>query len=116
MLENQLGPMWSALSHRNIVPLLGIYTNVGPLPQIKVPYYRNGSIDEYNVGANSSTKLRQCLQIAAGLSYLHKKGFHHGNICPVRLLSGDPTPFAFQRLTFSIDQHYGQGRWWSLHC
>jgi serine/threonine protein kinase len=84
MLENQLGPMWSALSHRNIVPLLGIYTNVGPLPMIEVPYYRKGSIDEYNVGANSSTKLRQCLQIAAGLSYLHKKGFHHGNICPVR--------------------------------
>ncbi|KIM79301.1 hypothetical protein PILCRDRAFT_74473 [Piloderma croceum F 1598] len=81
--------MWSALSHTNIVPLLGIYTNNGPLPIIEVPYYRNGSIREYNVGANSSTKLHQSLQIAAGLSYLHKKGFHHGNICPTNIMVKD---------------------------
>jgi len=84
MLETRLRPIWSVLLHPNIVPLRGIYLDAGPLPIIKVPHYRNGNIGDYNVGATSSTKLHQSLQIAKGLSYLHDKGFHHGNICTVR--------------------------------
>jgi len=100
VFENQLRPIWPVLFHRYVVPLLDIHTNNGPVP---VPYYRNGRIHDYNVGATSSTKLRLCLAIAAGLSYLHKKNVHHGNICPTNIMINDDggvciVDFAFNML------------------
>jgi serine/threonine protein kinase len=91
MYETRLEPMWSSLSHENIVPFLGISTDNGLLPVIEAPYYKNGNISNNHARTTAAIKLRQIMEIAAGISYLHANGVHHGNICAVRSLSGDPT-------------------------
>jgi hypothetical protein len=88
LYRDVLVQIWSPLSHKRIVPLLGVCTNDGLLPAYEIPSYTLGNIVEYNRQCHNVNKLHQIMQIAEGLSYMHDNGVTHGNICPVRSFAG----------------------------
>lgn len=86
MYKTILLPMWSRLSHEHVVPLLAVHTNGtngSGLPMFEVPYYKHGNIVDHNERCPGVNKLNQIMQVAAGISHLHKMDVGHGNICPV---------------------------------
>lgn len=93
---------WQLLRHRNILPLLGIcYEKIGYIPDYPAlisPYCQEGNINDFlrrNPYADKAAfvrtlsfsrrrrhfmKILQIHQAAEGLSYLHTRGFIHGDL------------------------------------
>jgi serine/threonine protein kinase len=105
--------IWSPLSNEHVLPLLDIHVDGHSPPELKVPYCKEGNILDHNRRCPNANKLLQITQLAAGISYLHKEGVEHGNICPVRSLVQE-MPLVC-RLTISAGKHFDQGRWRRLH-
>jgi hypothetical protein len=100
--------IWSPLSDDHVVPLRGVHANGHSPPELEVPYYKKGNILDNNRHCPDANKLLQIKQIASGISYLHREGVEHGNICPVRsFVQGMPL---VRQLTISAGKHFDQGR------
>ncbi|TCD71936.1 hypothetical protein EIP91_000068 [Steccherinum ochraceum] len=84
--------LWRTLSHRHILPLLGITDGAFKRPAMcmVLPWMSRGSLRNYiedleAKGALPGSKLIESMdewmyQIAEGLSYLHKEGVVHGDL------------------------------------
>jgi serine/threonine protein kinase len=57
--------VWHSVSHKNLVPFLGLCYGIGPFPAIITPLYDNGDLFRYlseNPGADQLTIVRpRCL-------------------------------------------------------
>ncbi|PCH38313.1 TKL/TKL-ccin protein kinase [Wolfiporia cocos MD-104 SS10] len=72
--------VWSKLDHPNVLPLLGIVTDIGYFVQTVAPYMENGSILEYAARNKDANRPRLLCGAAKGLAYLHEQGVVHGNV------------------------------------
>ncbi|KAG1737450.1 kinase-like domain-containing protein [Suillus lakei] len=72
------------LVHENLLPLLGISYDFGPLPAMVYPWMDNGSLTTYLEGhfteLTLEVQLRILQEVAAALEYLHSKGLVHGGL------------------------------------
>ncbi|KAG1741213.1 kinase-like domain-containing protein, partial [Suillus occidentalis] len=78
------------LSHRNIVPLLGIATGFGRMSELRClvsPWMPNGTLNSYLLNHNDLTVLdRSRMDVSAGLRYLHSIPVMHGDITGANIL------------------------------
>jgi len=85
--------LWSTLNHVNIMPFLGITTDMArySAPSLVSPYYRNGSLDKYvkSHKLTEGNKMDLLCQFASGLAYLHSHKVVHGDIKPANILISD---------------------------
>ncbi|TFK50944.1 kinase-like protein [Heliocybe sulcata] len=83
----------SALDHPNIIPFLGVTYGFGraEIPSPVCPLYESGDIVQYLKRESLPTRDRFKLisQVAAGLSYLHRRGVVHGDIKGANILIGE---------------------------
>ncbi|KDQ53906.1 hypothetical protein JAAARDRAFT_416287 [Jaapia argillacea MUCL 33604] len=81
--------MWFALSHENVVPLIGLVMNFeGPHPALISPYLENGNLLAYvNNNHLSVDRVNSLLRdVAAGLEYVHERQIVHGDLRAVNVL------------------------------
>ncbi|KAF8841734.1 kinase-like protein [Paxillus ammoniavirescens] len=85
--------LWTTLKHANIVPFLGITTDMGLnlAPSLVAPYYKHGSLNGYVTSNNltHSNQMDLLCQFASGLAYLHTCKIVHGDIKPGNILIDD---------------------------
>ena len=90
--------MWRRLKHPNIVPFLGVPTNIPPLLEIVCEWMANGTITEYvrknpmvdrislvsgfvpAVTVSFECQISQLWDVADGLHYLHSRNVIHGDL------------------------------------
>jgi len=84
---------WQLLRHRNILPLLGIcYEKIGYIPDYPAlisPYCQEGNINDFLRKNPYADKAAFIHQAAEGLSYLHTRGFIHGDLKGSNILISD---------------------------
>jgi serine/threonine protein kinase len=49
--------IWHSLSHKNVVPVLGLCSDIGPSPAIISPLYDNGDVLRYLVSNPQANRL-----------------------------------------------------------
>ncbi|KAG8898856.1 hypothetical protein FRB99_007096 [Tulasnella sp. 403] len=84
ILEREVS-IWQSLSHRHILPLLGVYEDSGLL-YMASPYMHNGTSDEYITRYPDVDRPRLLCEIADAGKYLHGMGIIHGDIRPQNIL------------------------------
>ncbi|KIM74459.1 hypothetical protein PILCRDRAFT_14367 [Piloderma croceum F 1598] len=80
--------IWHSLSHKNVVPFLGLCYDFGPFPCMIVPLYDNANVYRYLVD-RPDDRLVVILGVAHGLRYLHSKNVIHGNLTGHNVLMDD---------------------------
>ncbi|OAX33319.1 kinase-like protein [Rhizopogon vinicolor AM-OR11-026] len=85
--------VWIALSHDNILSFEGIVDDFGRLPALVSPWMENGSLNVYLKKVfpklSDHQKLKLIQQVAAGLSYLHRKDVVHGDLTGTNIFVDD---------------------------
>ncbi|KAH7883287.1 kinase-like domain-containing protein [Phlebopus sp. FC_14] len=85
--------LWSQLSHENIVPFLGIATDMAfsSAPSLISPYYKIGNLAQFThtYDVNDDRKWKLVYEIAKGLNYLHNNNVVHGDVKPANILIND---------------------------
>lgn len=75
---------WRALSHKNVLPLLGASSVSGDVPVFFVnPYYRNGGLVTFLKGRDSLAGVnvpKMLYETACGMVYLHQNDVLHGDL------------------------------------
>ncbi|OJA17991.1 hypothetical protein AZE42_13145 [Rhizopogon vesiculosus] len=76
------------LQHENLLPLLGLSYEFGPLPAMVSPWMQNGSLTTYLGKSFAELTIERKLQIlqqaAVAISYLHSNNIVHGDLTAVR--------------------------------
>ncbi|KAF9783675.1 kinase-like domain-containing protein [Thelephora terrestris] len=91
-LESEL-PSWAELHHPNILPFYGTVTNIGNRLYMVFPWRENGNLLVYAKGRSPEDKHHLLRGSAAGLNYLHLRGFVHGSVrCNNVLISQEGEP------------------------
>jgi len=72
--------IWRSLSHKNVLPFLGLCSGIGPSPAMISPLCVNGDIHRYLVSNPQVDRLAVTIGVACGLEYLHSKDVVHGNL------------------------------------
>ncbi|KAG2122940.1 kinase-like domain-containing protein [Suillus clintonianus] len=92
-ISREIGINLKLLRHDNIVPLLGIATGFGRMPELRClvsPWMPNGTLNDYLAfNQNDLTvldRLRMLEDISAGLRYLHSVPVMHGDITGANIL------------------------------
>ncbi|KAF9781204.1 kinase-like domain-containing protein [Thelephora terrestris] len=80
--------VWERLTHPNILPFLGIDTEIFPLAMISV-WMRHGNLREYLVCFPSASRLNLILDASKGLEYMHALGYVHGDLKSSNVLIDD---------------------------
>ncbi|PCH39366.1 kinase-like protein [Wolfiporia cocos MD-104 SS10] len=80
--------IWSELRHPNILPLLGIVTDMSYIHTVS-PWMENGSILQYVARNKDANKVYLLSGAAKGLAYLHEQGIAHGNVRCSNILVND---------------------------
>ncbi|KAI0317882.1 hypothetical protein OF83DRAFT_1171602 [Amylostereum chailletii] len=85
--------IWKALSHPNVVELLGASSASGDPPWFLVsPYYSHGSLVQYLKGVDDLMQvdyLKMMHEIAKGMAYLHEMDVLHGDLKAANVLVDD---------------------------
>ncbi|CAE6489522.1 unnamed protein product [Rhizoctonia solani] len=76
---------WSKLRHPNIHEMLGVAMLHGRMGVVS-PWEDNGDIRSYLDREPDADRLRLCIQISTGVSYLHDNGIVHGDIKGINVL------------------------------
>ncbi|KAG1722278.1 kinase-like domain-containing protein [Suillus occidentalis] len=87
-LRRELGT-WKRLSHKNILPLLGIARGFSPSISMVSPWCENGSLAAYlqkPEGITMFDRLRLLQDVTSGLHYLHGIPVVHGDLTPNNVL------------------------------
>ncbi|KIJ63427.1 hypothetical protein HYDPIDRAFT_29670 [Hydnomerulius pinastri MD-312] len=82
--------VWAQLSHKNVLPLLGVATGFGPFTAFVCPWMPNGTLTTYLERNADQLSLRDRLELlrgaASGLSYLHSCSVIHGDLTGSNIL------------------------------
>ncbi|KAG8968672.1 hypothetical protein FRC05_001478 [Tulasnella sp. 425] len=81
--------VWSAISHPNIVPILGFTAT--PLVSVISPWFEQGNLHHYLKREPGADRLKLSLDIATGLAYIHSltPPIVHGDLKPENILIGN---------------------------
>ncbi|KAF8130165.1 kinase-like protein [Boletus edulis] len=81
---------WKKLNHRNILPLIGLTYEFGPIPSIITPWMSEGTLTGFvHRNHNQFTAERRLTilhEVASGLRYLHHSGVIHGDLTGSNIL------------------------------
>ncbi|KAF8603733.1 kinase-like protein [Ceratobasidium sp. AG-I] len=77
--------MWSKAKHPNVHELMGVIMFQGRLGMVSL-WMENGSLHEYIRKNPSVDRYQLCVQVAAGVSYLHSICMVHGDIKALNIL------------------------------
>ncbi|KAF8593517.1 kinase-like protein [Ceratobasidium sp. AG-I] len=77
--------MWSKAKHPNVHELMGVIMFQGRLGMVSM-WMENGSLHEYIRKNTSVDRYQLCVQVAAGVSYLHGICMVHGDIKALNIL------------------------------
>ncbi|KAJ7573459.1 kinase-like domain-containing protein, partial [Mycena floridula] len=72
--------IWSRLVHPNVLPFIGICSDIAPWPVLVSPFYKHGHIQKYLVNHEAADRMAMITAIASGLEYLHSKDVVHGDL------------------------------------
>jgi len=72
--------VWSRLNHENLLPFIGVCTDVAPWPVLVSPFYKSGHILKFLANHPSTDRGEMVLGIASGLEYLHVHDVVHGDL------------------------------------
>ncbi|TCD59782.1 hypothetical protein EIP91_011471 [Steccherinum ochraceum] len=72
--------VWARLSHPNVLPFLGIVTDLGHFTHMVSPWQENGNVIEYIKTYERADRLHLLAGAAEGLAYLHSQNVTHGNV------------------------------------
>ncbi|KAJ7614190.1 kinase-like domain-containing protein [Roridomyces roridus] len=80
--------IWQQLEHPNILPFLGIASNLGRSPALISPLCVSGPIMKHlqHKKKDQHERLQMIIGVAEGLAYLHSQGIVHGNLCTKKIL------------------------------
>jgi len=82
--------IWHFLVHPNVVPFLGLCSELGASPAMVSPLYENGDVCAYlEAHKKDVNRLELVVGVARGLEYLHSEGVIHGDIKGRNVLVGD---------------------------
>jgi len=81
--------VWHALSHPNVVPFLGVCSDIGPSPAMISPLYNNGHVCAYLNTHKNKDPQAFVIGVARGLKYLHLSSVIHGDIKGNNILVDD---------------------------
>lgn len=85
--------VWHTLSHKNIMPFLGLCREIGPSPAMISPLYDNGDVVRYIGNKPQADRQGLIIGVARGLQYLHSKDVVHGDLKGHNvLIDDDGTP------------------------
>ncbi|KAF8351801.1 kinase-like domain-containing protein [Amanita rubescens] len=95
---------WRSLSHKFILPLLGIYEEEGWLFLVS-PLMVHGTLSEWRRNQESDiTEIHRLIQeVAEGVQYIHSEGIVHGDLHPGNILLDDN--FHCQITDFGLTRH-----------
>ncbi|KAF8340969.1 kinase-like domain-containing protein [Amanita rubescens] len=72
--------VWRSLSHRFILPLLGIYEHKSQLYLVS-PFMKNGTLIQWRKSRPDTLEIyRVMLEVAKGIQYIHSEGIVHGDL------------------------------------
>jgi serine/threonine protein kinase len=81
--------VWHSLSHANILPFLGVCSDLGPSTAMVSPLCDNGAVLQY-LGINpQANRLKIIIGVARGLKYLHSRDVVHGDLKGHNVLMSD---------------------------
>jgi len=81
--------IWHSLSHKNILPFLGLCHGIGPSPAMISPLCDNGPV-RFFLDRNPQTDRPKLIAgVACGLEYLHSKNVVHGDFTGQNILIDD---------------------------
>ncbi|CUA69416.1 WD repeat and SOCS box-containing protein 1 [Rhizoctonia solani] len=76
---------WTKVKHENIQELLGVAVFQERLSTVS-PWMAYGNLGEYVSGRPDTDRYALCVQVATGLSHLHKEGMVHGDLRATNVL------------------------------
>jgi len=106
--------IWSALQHRNVLPLLGFFIQGGEFPNFISEWMVNGSLFDYlKIFSGGIESFSMISGIASGLTYLHKHGVIHADLkSPNVLISAAKEPlladFGISQVLYPLFSTVGQ--------
>ncbi|KAG6832065.1 hypothetical protein H0H92_005487 [Tricholoma furcatifolium] len=116
--------VWQQLKHPNVLPFLGIDSEVFPASLCMVsPWMRHGTILDLRAanGASNINIEKRLLEIAEGLEYLHSEGVIHGDLRGANILADNDwhavlsdfglTVFGDATVTAHSSNPHGAVRW-----
>ncbi|KAF8341742.1 kinase-like domain-containing protein [Amanita rubescens] len=72
--------VWRSLSHRFILPFLGIYKDEFQLYLVS-PYMENGTLSHWRKSREPTVaEIHRMLEVAEGFKYIHSEGVTHGDL------------------------------------
>ncbi|KAG5729731.1 Serine/threonine-protein kinase HT1 [Termitomyces sp. T112] len=80
--------LWRQLSHPNVLPFLGL-SLIQTRLFIVSPWAENGHVNKYLRMQPTANRPRLCLDVAAGLKYLHHNDIVHGDLKGANILVND---------------------------
>jgi serine/threonine protein kinase len=81
--------VWHDLSHANILPFLGVCSDLGPSTAMVSPLCDNGAVLQYLKIKPEADRLNIIIGVARGLKYLHSKNVVHGDLKGHNVLMSD---------------------------
>jgi serine/threonine protein kinase len=115
---------WRRLNHPNVLPLIGLTYEFGPIPCIVTPWMDEGTLTDFihrnHTQLTMERKLIILREVASGLQYLHHSGVIHGDLTGSNILvdqdgqiciSDFGLSFAFLDVDESIPSNICAHRW-----
>jgi len=81
--------VWHPLSHKNVMPFLGLCNDIGPSPAMISPLCDNGDVHRYLVNNPQENRSKVIIGVAHGLQYLHSMNVVHGDLKGHNVLMDD---------------------------
>ncbi|KAJ7304677.1 TKL/TKL-ccin protein kinase, partial [Mycena albidolilacea] len=72
--------VWARLTHKNVLPFIGVCDDIAPWPVLISPFYKFGHIATYLKKHPSTNRQELVHGVASGLQYLHAHDIIHGDL------------------------------------
>ncbi|KAF8071438.1 kinase-like domain-containing protein [Lyophyllum atratum] len=80
--------LWGQLLHPNVLPIYGLYRFRNRICLVS-PWMEHGDITQYLKNHPDADRVKLAVEVAEGLSYLHKNGIIHGDLKGPNILIND---------------------------
>ncbi|KAJ7500320.1 kinase-like domain-containing protein [Mycena galericulata] len=72
--------VWKRLRHKNILPFIGVCSNIAPLPVLISPFYKFGHVGTFLKKHPTVDRNDLVCGVASGLQFLHETDVVHGDL------------------------------------